>query len=124
MERKLAEASLTAERNRADASRVTSAAEGGIAPYLARENIHLTSMKQIDVYKELAENRNVILCDTEDGDANLVAVAESILADTASLGRFVRSTAMAQLALVHHGSSGLFSRGDDSMPRRSNELRN
>lgn len=108
--RRLAEASLTLERNRADASRVLSAAEGVIAPHLAKKKVHTTSLRQIDVYRELAKNENLIVCDADDEEANLVAVADAILADAAGKGHASRSAAMAQLSLMHQGSSGLFSK--------------
>jgi len=117
VEKKLAETSLVAEKNRAEASRVMSKAEGIIAPYLARKKVHTTSMKQIDVYRSLAKNQNLIICDSEDGDTNILAVAESILAENSSAtsaghSSSSRSAVMAQLSLMHHGSSGLFSHGN------------
>mmetsp|Transcript_27822 Transcript_27822/g.50285 ORF Transcript_27822/g.50285 Transcript_27822/m.50285 type:complete len:534 (-) Transcript_27822:92-1693(-) len=112
VETKLAEASLTAERNRADASRVLSSAEGVVAPYLAKKNAHTTNLKQMDVYRSLAHNQNLIISDTEDSDANLLVVAEAILADSANTGHLSRSAVMAQLSLMHRGSSGLFLHAD------------
>ena len=104
--KKVADAMLTAEKNRANASRVLSNAEGVVAPYLAKKNVHTTKLKQIDVYRNLAHNQNLILADTDDDDANLVAVADSILSES---GRNVsRSAVMAQLSLMNRGSSGLY----------------
>mmetsp|Transcript_25064 Transcript_25064/g.60293 ORF Transcript_25064/g.60293 Transcript_25064/m.60293 type:complete len:525 (-) Transcript_25064:174-1748(-) len=111
-EKKLAEASLTAEKNRANASRVLANAEGVVAPYLAKKNAHITNLKQIDVYRSLALNQNLILCDTDDNAANLVAVADSILSDSDNSGHLSRSAVMAQLSLMNQGSSGLFLRAD------------
>mmetsp|Transcript_40925 Transcript_40925/g.85981 ORF Transcript_40925/g.85981 Transcript_40925/m.85981 type:complete len:531 (+) Transcript_40925:151-1743(+) len=108
VEKRLAEANLIVEKNLAEASRVASAAEGIIAPYLAKKNAHMTNLKQIDVYRNLASNPNLILCDTNDSDANLVVVADSILADAASAGQSSRSAVMAQISLMHRGSSGLY----------------
>ena len=81
-----------------------SKAEGVIAPYLAKKNAHISSLKQIDVYRNLARNQNLILCDADDSDANLLVVADSILAD----GTSSRSAVMAQMSLMSRGSSGLF----------------
>jgi len=106
-EQKLASASLTAEINNAAASRVLATAEGVVAPYLAKKNVHITKLKQMDVYKNLARNQNLILCDTEDSDANLVVVADSILSDSAD-GHMSRSAVMAQMSLMHQGSAGMF----------------
>jgi len=108
VQKKLADARLTAEKNRAGASRVLSSAEGVVAPYLAKKNAHTTNLKQMDVYRSLANNRNLILCDTDDSDANLVAVADSILSDSVNNGHLGRSAVMAQLSLMKQGSSGLF----------------
>ena len=112
VEKKLAEASLTAEKNRADASRVLANAEGIVAPYLAKKNVHTTNLKQIDVYRNLARNQNLILCDTDDKDANLVVVADSILSDSANSGHLSRSAIMAQMSLMQRGSSGLYSHAE------------
>ncbi|KAL7537486.1 hypothetical protein ACHAXR_007850 [Thalassiosira sp. AJA248-18] len=112
-EKKLADASLTAEKNRADASRVLAVAEGVVAPYLAKKNVHTTNLKQMDVYRSLAHNENVILCDSYDNDVNLVAVADSILSDSSNNGQNVsRSAVMAQLSLMNRGTSGLFLRDE------------
>lgn len=101
----LAAASLTAEKYRAEASRVLARAEGVVAPHLAKKNAHITSLKQMDVYRSLAHNQNLILCDTDDSDANLMVVAESILSDPAnSGGNPSRSAVMAQLSLMHRFS--------------------
>ena len=113
--RELAGASLTAARNRADASRVLSCAEGVVAPYLAMKNAHTTDLKQMDICRSLASSRNLVLCDGHDDGANLAVVADSILADAARSGHLGRSAVLAQLSLVHRGSSGLFLR-TDSMP--------
>ena len=108
VEKDLANGHLKAEQNHADASRVLSKAEGVVAPYLAKKNVHITDMKRIDVYRNLAMNENLILCDTDDRDANLVVVADSILSDSANGQPWRRSAVMAQLALMHQGSDGLF----------------
>ena len=108
VEKNFAEANLTGEQNRADASRVMSNAEGIVAPYLAKKNIHTTNLKQIDVYRNLASNRNLILSDASDDDSNLVAVADSILSDSAGGQHASRSAVMAQLSLMNRGASGLF----------------
>lgn len=102
VEEKLAAAFLTAEKNRAEASRILSNAEGVVAPILANKNAHVSSMKKMNIYGTLARNPNLILFNTDDDDANLVVVKNSILADSASGGNDAsRSAAMARLSLVH-----------------------
>ena len=105
VEKRIAEASLLAEKNRANATRVMSNAEGIVAPYLAKKNIHTTNLKQVDVYRNLASNENLILCDASDDDSNLVVVADSLLSDESVN---TRSAVMAQLSLMNRGTSGLF----------------
>jgi hypothetical protein len=108
-ERRLADAGLTAEKNIAEASRILSKAEGVVAPYLARKNAHISSLKQMRVYGTLARDRNLILCDTDNDDANLLVVASSILADATARGgdHASRSAVMARLSLMHLGLNGL-----------------
>lgn len=108
VEKNFAEANLIGEQNRAGASRVMSGAEGIVAPYLAKKNVHTTNLKQIDVYRNLASNQNLILSDASDDDSNLVAVADSILSDSAGGQHAGRSAVMAQLSLMNMGASGLF----------------
>jgi len=111
VERKLAEASLTAEKNRAEASRVLARAEGVIAPYLSKKNEHVTSLKQIDVYKNLAGNDNLILCDTDDSDTNVVVVADAILSNQKHVSR---SSVIAEMSLLNKASNGLFGKTSQS----------
>ena len=108
IERKLADANLTAEKNLARASRILSNAEGVVAPYLEKKNAHISSLKQMGVYGTLARDRNLILCDTDDDDANLAVVANSILADATARGgnHASRSAVMARLSLMHRGLNG------------------
>ena len=121
IERKLADANLTAEKNLAKASRILSNAEGVVAPYLSKKNAHISSLKQMNVYGILARDRNLILCDTDDDDANLAVVANSILADaTARGGKYAsRSAVMARLSLMHRGLNGLHLNNE-----RTNERQN
>lgn len=111
VERKLAEASLTAEKNRAEARRVLARAEGVIAPYLSKKNEHVTSLKQIDVYKNLAGNDNLILCDTDDSDTNVVVVADAILSNQKHVSR---SSVIAEMSLLNNASNGLFGKTSQS----------
>jgi hypothetical protein len=112
IERKLADANLTAEKNLAKASRILSNAEGVVAPYLSKKNAHISSMKQMNVYGTLARDRNLILCDTDDDDANLAVVANSILAGATSARgggnhHASRSAVLARLSIMHRGLNGL-----------------
>ena len=113
-ETKLVEASLTAERNRAKAGLVLANAEGVVALCLAKKNAHATNMKRVDVYRKLAQNRKLILCDSENDDANLLVVANAILSDASANGgqALYRSAVMVQLSLMHRGLSGLFMNAD------------
>ncbi len=108
VEKKLAAANLTAAKNRAEASRVLARAEGIIAPYLAKKNEHITNMKQIEVYRKLANNHNLLLCDSDDSDANIVVVADSILSEARSRGYLSRSAVLAELTLLRKGAVGIF----------------
>ena len=109
VEEKLAAAFLAAEKNRAEASRILSNAEGVVAPYLAKKNAHVLSLKKLSIYGTLARNPDLILCNKYDEDANLVVVANSILADSASGGNNASSSAaLARLSLMHRNSSGLY----------------
>ena len=113
-ETKLVEASLTAERNRAEDGLVLANADGVVALYLAKKNAHAMDLKRVDVYRKLAQNRNLILCDLENDDANLLVVANAILSDASANGgqAMGRSAVMAQLSLMHRGSSGLSMNAD------------
>lgn len=117
VERKIAEASVIAAKNRAQASRLLARAEGITAPMLAQKNEHITKLKQLDVYRNLANNDNLVLCDTNDSDANVIVIADSILADSASSKHLSRSSVIAELSLLNRLSKDMFDRNySDSTP--------
>ncbi|KAL7519710.1 hypothetical protein ACHAWX_004469 [Stephanocyclus meneghinianus] len=117
VERKIAEASVIAAKNRAQASRLLARAEGITAPMLAQKNEHITKLKQLDVYRNLANNDNLVLCDTNDSDANVIVIADSILADSASSKHLSRSSVIAELSLLNRLSKSMFDRNySDSTP--------
>mmetsp|Transcript_6966 Transcript_6966/g.20896 ORF Transcript_6966/g.20896 Transcript_6966/m.20896 type:complete len:532 (-) Transcript_6966:335-1930(-) len=109
----LADADLTATKNRAEASRTLAAAEGKVAPWLERRKEHETEQKKLGVYKRLADNGGLVVgmgggVEDDDEDANLLTVADAILQDSVAAGNGEagdRSRLMAELALVAKGSS-------------------
>ncbi|KAL3797104.1 hypothetical protein HJC23_000442 [Cyclotella cryptica] len=108
VERKIAEASIIAAKNRAQASRLLAQAEGISAPMLAQKNEHITKLKQLDVYRNLANNNSLILCDSDDSDVNVIVIADSILADSESSKHLSRSSVLAELSLLNRLSKGMF----------------
>ena len=106
VEQKIAQASVAAAKNRAEASRLLARAEGITAPMLHHKNVHVTKLRHLQVCKTLAENENTILCDAEDDDTNVIVIADSILADAG--GNLSRSSVLAELSVLNKVSKGLF----------------
>ena len=106
VERKIAQASIIAAKNRAQASRILARAEGITAPMLHYKNVHETKLRHIQVCQSLANADNMILCDSEDDDANVIAIADSILAESG--GNLSRSSVLAELSLMNKVSRGMF----------------
>ena len=73
---------------------------------LACKNEHETKLRELDVYKELANNNNLVLCDSDDDDANVIVIADSILKDAG--GKLSRSSVLAELALMNKVSRGMY----------------
>eukprot|EP01029_Cantina_marsupialis_P013104 TRINITY_DN2903_c0_g1_i1.p1 TRINITY_DN2903_c0_g1~~TRINITY_DN2903_c0_g1_i1.p1 ORF type:complete len:480 (-),score=177.58 TRINITY_DN2903_c0_g1_i1:245-1684(-) len=69
--KKLAESHLEVARNEAKAKIALAAAEGEAAPKLAVARKHEVMMQQMEVYKALARNKNVVI--SGDGNKNLLA---------------------------------------------------
>lgn len=112
VERKIAQASIIAAKNRAEASRLMARAEGITAPMLHHKNVHETKLKHIQVCQRLANADNMILCDSDDNDINVMVIADSILAETG--GRMSRSAVLAELSLMNKVSRGMFEQVQDS----------
>lgn len=111
VERKIAQASIIAAKNRAEASRLMARAEGITAPMLYHKNVHKTKLKHIQVCQRLANADNMILCDSDDNDTNVMVIADSILAETG--GRMSRSAVLAELSLMNKVSRGMFEQVQD-----------
>jgi hypothetical protein len=106
VERKIAQAFIAAAKNRAEASRLLARAEGITAPMLHHKNVHETKLKHIQVCRALANADNMILCDSDDVDANVIVIADSILADAGN--RLSRSSVLAELSLMNKVTRGMF----------------
>jgi hypothetical protein len=106
VERKIAQASIAAAKNRAEASRLMARAEGITAPMLHHKNVHETKLRHIQVCQSLANADNMILCDSDDNDVNVMVIADSILAEVG--GKLSRSSVLAELSLMNKVSRGMF----------------
>jgi len=95
----LSTARIQKARNEAKAEQIISKAEGEIAPWIVKLKEHETMLKQMEVYKRLADNPNLVISGTSDRDTNLVAVADAIM-QSSSPENGATSAMMAELALL------------------------
>lgn len=111
----VAAARLEKARNEAKAQQIISKAEGKIAPWIEKKKEHQTMVKQMDVYKRLANNKNLVISGSSDGDTNLVAVADAILQNT-DPNQSSRSAIMAELAILSKGAGPIGAPTSNSRP--------
>ena len=110
VEKKIAQASIAAAKNRAEASRLLARAEGITAPMLHHKNVHETKLRHIQVCKSLAGADNMIICDSDDSDANVIVIADSILAEAGN--KLSRSSVLAELSLMNQVAKRMFETDD------------
>lgn len=118
----VAAARLEKARNEAKAAQIISKAEGKIAPWIEKKKEHQTMVKQMDVYKRLANNKNLVISGSSDGDTNLVAVADAILQNTDS-NQSSRSAIMAELAILSKGAGPIGAPTSHSRPTMNGSAR-
>ena len=100
----VAAARLQKAKNEAKAAQIIAKAEGKIAPWVEKKKEHETMVKQMDVYKTLANNDNLVISGSSDGETNLVAVADAILQNLDSPDGNSRSAIMAEMAILSRGT--------------------
>mmetsp|Transcript_23944 Transcript_23944/g.39604 ORF Transcript_23944/g.39604 Transcript_23944/m.39604 type:complete len:527 (+) Transcript_23944:98-1678(+) len=100
----VAAARLQKAKNEAKAAQIIAKAEGKIAPWIEKKKEHETMVKQMDVYKRLANNDNLVISGSSDADTNLVAVADAILQNMDSQDGTSRSAIMAEMAILSRGA--------------------
>eukprot|EP00548_Thalassiothrix_antarctica_P020827 CAMPEP_0194197240 /NCGR_PEP_ID=MMETSP0154-20130528/77098_1 /TAXON_ID=1049557 /ORGANISM="Thalassiothrix antarctica, Strain L6-D1" /LENGTH=511 /DNA_ID=CAMNT_0038921895 /DNA_START=52 /DNA_END=1587 /DNA_ORIENTATION=+ len=92
----LSKARITRAKNEAKAMQIISKAEGEIAPWVEKLKEHETMLRQMEVFKKLANNPDLVISGTSDRDTNLVAVADAIMMGNDN----TTSAIMAELALL------------------------
>lgn len=120
----ISDAELTATRHIASAQLSISKAEGTIAPWIAKKKAFQTDLKRNEVYDSLASNQELIVVggdsreeNKEENDiVNLVAVADSILADIAdnpaAMESDARTKLVAEMAILHSSSASYMSKNE------------
>jgi hypothetical protein len=64
-------------------------------------------VKQMDVYKRLANNDNLVISGSSDADTNVVAVADAIIQNMDTTNGNSRSAIMAELAILSRGTESV-----------------
>lgn len=95
----LSAARIQKARNEAKAEQIISETEGKIAPMIEKLKDHETLLKEMAVYKQLADNPSLVISGTNDSDTNLVAVADAIM-QSSNPENGTTSAIMAELALL------------------------
>lgn len=115
----LAESELIRAQNKAKAELLISIAEGKIAPWIEKKKLYETQMKQIEVFDSLAMNDKLILNGNADDDVNLIAVADSILAETANGSGIENNKGkmLAEMSIMKSGASAFMPQKESTMAK-------
>jgi hypothetical protein len=105
----MAASRLQKAKNEAKAGQIIAKAEGKIAPLIEKKKEHETMVKQMDVYKRLANNDNLVISGSSDADTNVVAVADAIIQNMDTASGNGRSAIIAELAILSRGTESMAS---------------
>mmetsp|Transcript_20843 Transcript_20843/g.30226 ORF Transcript_20843/g.30226 Transcript_20843/m.30226 type:complete len:153 (+) Transcript_20843:1379-1837(+) len=99
----LSSAQLQVAKNRADADRIMSKAEGKIAPWIEKKKEYETKLREMAVYEYLSQNEDLVISGKMDDEGvNVMTVADSILQSAKDPGS--RSAILAELAIIGKAS--------------------
>eukprot|EP00565_Helicotheca_tamesis_P007691 CAMPEP_0185735542 /NCGR_PEP_ID=MMETSP1171-20130828/25530_1 /TAXON_ID=374046 /ORGANISM="Helicotheca tamensis, Strain CCMP826" /LENGTH=495 /DNA_ID=CAMNT_0028405887 /DNA_START=1 /DNA_END=1488 /DNA_ORIENTATION=+ len=101
----LSDAELQSAKNKADADRIIAKAEGKIAPWVEKKKAYETKVREMNVYKNLSNNDDLVISGNNDEGVNLITVADSIMQNVGDPSN--RSAIIAELAIIGKGSASI-----------------
>jgi len=99
---KISEAELQATRNKAKAAELMAKAEGVAAPMVEARKQFETRHKQMDVWKGLARNKNLVISGEASDELNTIMLCDAILDGKAGEG--TKSQVLAEMLVMQRGS--------------------
>lgn len=105
IETQLAEARLEVAKFDAQASMLLSNAEGEIAKMVAVRKQHETQVKKLEIYEQLANNKDLVIIPSNDSDVAQLLIADEILSK--NQGRETRSTFLAEMIAMQKGNKSI-----------------
>jgi len=107
-------ADLQATRNRAAAKEVLAKAEGVSAPYVEARKQYETRMKQIQVWKKLSENKDLVVSGETNEELNTLLLCDAIM-DGATSGHETKSQVLSEMLIMQRGSKVMLNLGGKPM---------
>jgi len=99
---KMSEAELQATRNKSKASELMAKAEGVAAPMVEARKQFETRQKQMEVWKGLARNKNLVVSGESSDELNTIMLCDAIL--DAKAGHETKSQVLAEMLVMQRGS--------------------
>jgi len=109
---KISEAELQATRNKSKASELMAKAEGVAAPMVEARKQFETRQKQMEVWKGLARNKNLVVSGEASDELNTMMLCDAILDGKAGEG--TKSQVLAEMLVMQRGSKVMLNLGGNT----------
>merc|ERR1719198_104656 len=107
---KLSEAELTATQHHAKAEELMAKAEGVAAPYVEARKQFETRQKQMQVWKSLSKNKDLVISGETNEELNTIMLCDAIM-DTKA-GAETKSQVLAEMLVMQRGSKVMLNLSD------------
>jgi len=107
-------AKLQATKNQAAATELMAKAEGVAAPFVEARKQFETRMKQINVWKALAANKDLVVSGEKNEELNTMLLCDAIM-DDAKGGKETKSQVLSEMLIMQRGSKVMLNLGDKGM---------
>jgi len=111
-EEKISEARLGATRNEAAAAELMAKAEGVAAPYVEARKQYETRKKQMEVWKALAKNKDLVISGESDPELNTLILSDAIMGDVHA-DKNTKSQILAEMLVMQRGSKVMLNLGKE-----------
>jgi regulator of protease activity HflC (stomatin/prohibitin superfamily) len=116
-----AEAQLKVATLEGEAKKALAQAEFDANKFVAKSREYSLRAKQLDVYRALAENREVVLSSSADKDFNMLLLADNVLAHKGENGEKGHAGLVAELNMLRLASTAYGLRSDTYIPAAAGE---
>jgi len=110
----VSKAELQGTRNRGAAKELMAKAEGVSAPYVEARKQFETRQKQINVWKALARNKDLIVSGESNDELNTMMLCDAIM-DGAAGGEATKSQVLSEMLIMQRGSKVMLNLGGNQM---------